>query len=128
SLRFLLGDAAEVELPMHGVAPAGRRGPGEEWRQRQPIGVVIGRDATDFGKGRKQVDGLGEGVDSRAMRLWPPGIADDERNMLAFVEEATLAQLPMIAEHFGMVGGEDDQRIVPDAGRAQVIENTAELG
>ena len=40
-------------------------------------------------------------------------VADDQRDVVAAVEEAALAQHEMVAHHLGMVRGQDDDRVVP---------------
>ena len=47
--------------------------------------------------------------------LLRPGIADDQRDVVAAVEEAAFAEHEMVAHHLGMVRGEDDDRVVPGA-------------
>ena len=59
--------------------------------------------------------------------LSPARVADDQRDVVAAVEEAAFAEHEMVAHHLGMVGGEDDDRVVPGAVRLDAREDAAEL-
>ena len=69
---------------------------------------------------------LGEVVDDVA-GLLPLRMADDERHVEGLGAEALLAELPAVAQHLAVIGGDDDQRSIQRARRRQGIEDPAEL-
>ena len=87
----------------------------EKRRQRASVEMGGGIAAEQIERGRQDVDGFGESVDLAAGRLASAGVADDQRDVVAAVEEAALAEHAMVAHHLGMVRGEDDDRVVPVA-------------
>ena len=62
------------------------------------------------------------------MALRRGGIADDADDVIARLVEAGLLHEALVAELFAVVGGHDDERVVPSARVAQVGPHPAELG
>ena len=124
--RALL-DRAEIELPMRRVAPGRRRLAVKERSERPAVEMRRRRLAEQVDQRRHDVDRLGEALDPRARSLPAARIADDQRDVKALVEEAAFAEQEMVAHHLGMVGGEDDDRVVPGAGCLDRRPDAAEL-
>ncbi len=120
-------DRAEIELPMRRVAPGRRLLAVEERRQRAAVEMRRRRLAKQVEQRRHDVDRFGEAVDPAPAALLAARIADDQRDVKAAVEEAAFAEHEMVAHHLGMVGGEDDDRVVPGAGCLDRCPDAAEL-
>ena len=78
---------------------------------------------------RHDVDRLGQCLDHAPARRvgLGRGIADDERYMERRVEVDLLCPHVMLAQHLGMVAGDDDQRVVVFPGLLQVLDDPADV-
>ena len=123
-----VGNRAEIEFPVRGVAPVRRLLAIEPWHQRPAVKMRLRRSADQVEQGRKDVDGFGETVDRHAGGCCLAArIADDQRNVVAGVEVAALAQHEMVAHHLGMVGSEYDDGVAPGARCLHRLPDAAEL-
>ena len=87
--------------------------PLEEWGERESITLFWHWLTECLGDRRKHVDVLGEVIDSRSVARRKSWVTDDSQNVVALFEETELLLEPMIAELFGVIGGDDDDRVVP---------------
>ncbi len=91
--------------------------------------VARHRAAEMLDEGRREVDGLDEGVAGRPARgvSLRRGVDDDQRHLDRDLVEQVLLAEPVVAEIVAMVGGEDDHGLVREPLLVEELEQHAEL-
>src|SRR5277367_1509948 len=105
-----------VIFPMRGVAPKRRRLAFDEGREREAVALRGNRQPHRFAERRENIDILRERIDDRVAHRTAAWIAQDAGNVKRLLEEAEFFEKPMISQLLAVIGGDDDERVLPLAG------------
>ena len=111
-LDHLTGGIGEVPFEVGRVPPVlGNTLAADERRQRPPVGLERNVRPDELADGRQHVDRLGDRVDDGAAPALGirARIDHDQRDVVALVPVAQLLEQPVVAAHFAVVTGDDDQ-------------------
>ena len=110
------------------VAPPRRSLAPQESGERHAVALGRDVDADGLADGGEHVDVLGELGDDASVSLAVTRVAHDPGDVVARLEGPTLAERALVSELFAVVGGDDDERVVPHPEGAHRVEDAAELG
>src|ERR1700722_11883496 len=113
---------APVVFPVSFFTPPLRLLPCKKRCEWQPVALSRDLEAHRFADGREEVDILGERFHGCAVRLGATWITHDSNDVVAGLEEAALAQKSLITELLAVVGGDENERVVPHSHGYESVE------
>ncbi len=119
---------APVVLPVRGVAPPRRTLPPQEGGERHAVALRRDLDVDGLADGGEHVDVLRELADDVSVGLAVAGVTHDPQDVVARLEGTTLVELALVPELFAVVGGDDDDRVVPHPQHPHGVEHAPQLG
>ena len=130
TLQRIVAHVAKIALPEGFLAPAARHAPGLQRRQqRKAVALTRDFETEPVEHGRHEVDVFGEVVENPAAAGvgFVARVAHDQRDVVGLIVETELRHQPVIAELLAVIGGENDQRLLPVAAFFQHLEQAAEV-